>query len=70
LKLLLHPEAIRWSSRYIAEAYLNVYQIANALGRKSIAREHLRHAHEWNLLLQGELSIETRRTGELIKQFK
>eukprot|EP01034_Spumella_vulgaris_P027691 gene27691-34453_t len=58
--------AIRWSARYLAEAFLTVYQIALSMDRRPLAREYLQKAHDMNVQLTGERSPETMNTKKLL----
>lgn len=58
--------ALQWSSRYIAEAYLYVYHLYLASGKKKPARLSLELAHAWNVLLQSSRSLDSVKTATLL----
>lgn len=65
--LLSSASTQRWSARYQAEAHLNVFQLATALEKTRLARDHLEHAHRMNLLLQGPRSADSRSTAQKLE---
>jgi hypothetical protein len=69
-KQMMTPSAIRWSARYLAEAFLTVYQIALSMDIKPLAREYLQKAHDMNTQLTGERSPETKKTKQLLGRMK
>lgn len=66
IQLLTKPECLVWSARYVAGAHLSAFQIAGAIDDTEAAEHHLRQAHKWNLLLQGDSTPDSRRTAQLL----
>jgi hypothetical protein len=59
-----------WSVRFIPSMEFSAYQIAQELGRRKCAKQHLERAHSLYLTLQGPDSPETQRSKELLGLFR
>ena len=69
VSLLLSPTAMPWSARYIPSAYVYLYHISSSLRMRSRAVDAIREAHRWNLLLQGPLTPDSKRSEQLVRQY-
>jgi hypothetical protein len=67
LSLLKSENCIPWSIRFLPGAHFTAYMIANELGRKKLARNHLQKANEIFVSLQGASSPESLRTQQLLR---
>ena len=68
IALLRDQASLSWSVRYLPGAYFNAYMIAEELGRRLQAKDHLHKANELFRVLQGPSSLETLRTVDLLKR--
>lgn len=53
VRLLTSPKCLPWSARYVADAHLTIYHIAESLGKRDLAYHHAVKAYEMNCRLQG-----------------
>jgi hypothetical protein len=65
-KQLSKISVLIWSIRYLPELFLCIHEIATAMGNKSIGRKYLDKAHRLNLMLQGEHSVDSKKTAALL----
>jgi hypothetical protein len=68
VSLLMSQKASKWSTRYIADAYMYLYQLGCALGNRKLAKESLVTAHTMNTALQTDRSPDSLRTSSLLRE--
>jgi len=70
LLVLETASAMRWSVRYLPEAYLMAHELALALRQHSLALKYLKRAYKLNCFLQSDRSPDSLRAAEKLKLWK
>jgi hypothetical protein len=66
LRLVSDSRSVGWGERYVAEAHTYICYIALEMENFEDAKKHAKKAYEWNLLLQGSDSYDTKASVELL----